>query len=70
MSEEKKIRVEMYNPGVGREAHEWEHCPIMKPEHHDICPIGGGVCKYGLTEIEPPKSCPIRNGLEMKFTLV
>lgn len=76
MSEIKKIRVEIYKPGEGYEAHEWEYCPIMQAIKRDIspqsmeCPINGVICTYGLTTIEPPESCPIKNGLEMKFTIV
>jgi len=76
MSKIKKIRVEIYKQGEGLEAHEWEYCPIIQAIKRDIypesieCPIGGGTCNYGLTTIEPPKTCPIKNGLKMKFTIV
>ena len=57
------IRIEIYKPGEGHEAHEYEYCPIFFAFQNksDECVLGGGICKYGLTEIEPTGNCPIRN---------
>ena len=71
MSKIKTIRVEYDKFGEGKEAHEWEYCPIYFAFQNgsNECPLGAGVCKYGLTATEPPENCPIKNGIEFKFTL-
>lgn len=57
----KKIRVEINISGTGKQAHEFEHCPISLLGNKD-CPIVNELCAYGLTNIEPPISCPMTNG--------
>lgn len=69
------VRVWIHLPGRGREAHEYEHCLIMRHGENRTCPIGGGLCNYGLTEISPPQQCPMRSGkfknvVTMKFSIV
>ena len=61
-----KIRVEIDVPGMGREVHEYEHCPIHF--YKGRCPFVG-ECNYGLTALHPPPHCPIgeRSPVEMKF---
>ena len=75
------VRAAIHIPGQGNNAHEFEYCPIMDHHHYErnICPIGGGECKFGLTEITPPKTCPLRSPgvsnddvqtIEMEFSIV
>ena len=69
------IRVVIDIPGIATEAHEYEHCPINRHGTHRVCPIGGGKCHYGLSEIRPPRRCPMRMGkflqpVKMKFSIV
>ena len=73
----KWIRVEIRIPGVGYEAHEYESCPIMAASDFDgVCPLNGIECRYGLTMVEPPETCPlgpIEEGGEdvmMRFNIV
>jgi hypothetical protein len=72
MGKIKTIRVEYYKTGEGKEAHEFEYCPIYFAFQNksNECPFGAGVCKYGLTEVESPEHCPIRKSIEFKFKLV
>ena len=68
-----RVRVEVDIPGQGTEAHEFEHCPIKRDGA--MCPIGGGECKFGLTENSPPQLCPMRSGkftqeISMRFSIV
>lgn len=67
-----RVRIDMKISGVGNEGHEWEFCPIHLGARigGNRCPIRKMECKYGLTEIEPPHLCPIRGGVEMKFSIV
>jgi hypothetical protein len=69
------VRVLIDLPGRGEQAHEYTHCVIMRHGEGRICPIGGGECRYGLTEIAPPNRCPMRSGkflteIIMKFSIV
>ncbi len=74
MGEMTKVRVDIYVPGQGYEAHEFQYCPIIFAKDRygsEQCPIGGGICNFGLTEVEPPATCPIRIGnVRMKFSIV
>ena len=48
------IRLVINIPGVGKQAHEYSYCIIgYRSRDNDNCPIGGGKCRYGLTEISP-----------------
>lgn len=67
MTVSKKIRIEITKSGVGEEAHEYDYCPIAE---NGICRLENVICKYGLTEGEPPYICPINRGLTLKFKLV
>lgn len=60
MSKIAKVRIEIDVPGQGNQSHEFEYCQLWKPM--DICRIDGPPCKYGVTEIDVPKSCPLRSG--------
>lgn len=55
-----RIRVEIDVPGSGFQAHEFEYCPLIRHAADRMCPIGGGKCNFGLTEITPPRTCPLR----------
>jgi len=42
---------------VGQGSSEKEHCPLSK---HSLCKITKQECKYGLTEVRVPESCPLK----------
>ena len=69
------IRVLVHVPGEGKEAHEYEYCPLSEvragarsikekpwPDVKTWCRIKNIVCNFGLTEITPPDECPMRSG--------
>lgn len=60
MSKEAKIRIEIHVPGQGNQSHEFEYCELW--EAPTRCRIDGPPCTYGLTEIDVPGCCPLRNG--------
>jgi hypothetical protein len=65
-----KVRVDIEIPGQGKEAHEYEYCPLTERGNGGCCPIGGGTCKFGLTEISPPATCPLKAGtVKMQFSI-
>ncbi len=66
-----RVRVEMDVKGEGREAHEYEYCPLWEATKQcKIRPLNGD-CNYGLTAIKPPIWCPMRtNTLKMEFSLI
>ena len=56
------IRADIRVPTQGNETREAEYCYLYKYLNNDHCPVGGGVCRFGLTEIEVPETCPLRTG--------
>jgi hypothetical protein len=68
----KRIRVGIDVPGRGKEAHEYEYCPIHAAFNFgERCPLGAEICKYGLTDIAPPQTCPMKlNAVLMEFSIV
>ena len=69
-----RVRIDIHKPGEGDESHEYEHCPIQfSAQFSTTCPLRTDLtCNFGLTEIAPPKDCPLRGcgPLMMKFTVV
>jgi hypothetical protein len=68
-----KIRVDIHISGQGKEAHEYEYCPIKSVVEWEgsICPLISIQCVFGLTTSSPPDLCPLRDsGVKMKFTTV
>lgn len=75
MANKKRANTRVYIsiPGRGNQAHEYEHCPILQHGSNDVCPLGGGICRFGLTEISPPEGCPmgkLGGEVTMKFNIV
>ena len=66
-----RVRADVRVPGQGDEAHEAEHCYLSLIGDSDDCPIGGGVCRFGLTEIVVPNTCPLRlNAVHISLSLI
>jgi len=57
-----RVRADIHVPGEGNEAHEAEHCYLSRHQDSTGCPIGGGECRYGLTQTVVPATCPLRLG--------
>ncbi len=55
-----RVRADIHVPGQGNESHEAEYCYLSHHSDGDDCPIGGGGCRFGLTEIKVPETCPLR----------
>ena len=75
-SKPQSVRIEIELPGRGTQAIENQDCSIMNFGANRTCPLGKCECRYGLTEIRPPKDCPMRMGdkftspIYMKFNIV
>ena len=73
-----KVRIDIDVPGQGKEAHEYDNCPIKmrwrKPVEHlntNECPLCIAIkCEYGLSDWDIPKSCPLKHGVKMEFSIV
>jgi hypothetical protein len=71
MARTDRVRVAIHLPGRGNEAHEYEYCPISERGVDSNCPLDGERCRFGLTEIVTPPTCPMRTGVvEMTFSLL
>ncbi len=73
MDKIKRIRIDIHKSGEGNESHEYEYCPIFFAFENSSgeCPLGVGICKYGLTAISPPARCPIGSkSFELKLSIV
>lgn len=65
------IRIEISRPGHDAVVQELDSCPIIRRDKSDDCPLTGSRCRYGLTDITPPPTCPMKQGtITIRFSII